>query len=160
MDFAQIVAETKRPVLAAIRRHLNPRYASTIDDVVQEVYLRAYRALVFGKLRDRSKLNSYLYTISRNEALRMNRRCAQEEKKAEKILDRQKHHRHHDNNLDFLRGELESALKQLPEHYAMVVRLSLAGLAPREIVKKLRLRPGTVKSRLSRGLAQLRRLLA
>ncbi|MCS6972726.1 MAG: sigma-70 family RNA polymerase sigma factor [Leptospiraceae bacterium] len=160
MDFAQLVADTKRPVLAAIRRHLDPRYASAIDDVVQEVYLRAYRALVSGKLRDRSKLNSYLYTISRNEALRMNQRCAREEAKAEMVVDREKHCRHHDSNLDFLRGELESALKHLPAHYAVVVRLSLAGWAPKEIVQKLRLRPGTVKSRLSRGLAQLRRLLA
>lgn len=163
MDFAAIIAETKRTVLAAIRRYLDPRFAYAIDDVAQEVYLRAYRALTKGKLQDSSKLRSYLYTIARNEALRMNTRGEREEKKAEKFLNarREKLLVTCDTaSTCAMTREVGEALRDIPEHYAQVVQLSMLGFSAREIVEKLQIRPGTVKSRLSRGLAMLREKLA
>lgn len=163
MDFAAIIAETKRPVLAAIRRHLSPRFAYAIDDVAQEVYLRAYCSLMKGKLNDASKLRSYLYTIAKNEALRMNFRCEREEKKAEKYLTAWRGSMVATENgvAEYaLAGELQKALRQIPPHYAAVVELSLAGFSAAEIVQELEIKPGTVKSRLSRGLALLRQKLA
>ncbi|GAB4431354.1 MAG: RNA polymerase sigma factor [Turneriella sp.] len=162
MDFAAIIAETKRPVLAAVRRYLDARFAYAIDDVAQEVYLRAYRALTKGRLQDSSKLRSYLYTIARNEALRMNARAEREEKKAEKFLNarREKLSVAADDAIRrTLAGEVAEALAGIPEHYAQVVKLSMLGYSAREIVDELQIRPGTVKSRLSRGLALLREKL-
>jgi RNA polymerase sigma-70 factor (ECF subfamily) len=163
VDFAAIIAETKRPVLAAIRRYLDARFAYAIDDVAQEVYLRAYRALTKGKLQDSSKLRSYLYTIARNEALRMNTRGEREEKKAEKFLNARREKLSVSSDTVSTRamtGEVAEALRDIPEHYAQVVQLSMLGFSAREIVEKLQIRPGTVKSRLSRGLAMLREKLA
>lgn len=163
MDFAAIIAETKRPVLAAIRRYLDGRFSYAVDDVAQEVYLRAYRALTKGKLNDASKLRSYLYTIARNEALRMNARGEREEKKAEKFLNARRERLTVSSETVSTRtmaGDIAEALANIPEHYALVVQLSMLGFSAREIVEKLQIRPGTVKSRLSRGLALLREKLA
>lgn len=164
MDFNQVINETKRPVLAAIRRYLDTSYFYAIDDVAQEVYLRAYRALEQGKLREASKLRSYLYTIARNESLRMNARCRREEVKAEKFLETEKRRISvnpavAEDSADRL-AEIKDSLAAIPLHYAQVVELAMAGLSGREIVEKLGIKPGTVKSRLSRGLALLREKIA
>lgn len=164
MDFAQIIEETRRPVLAAIRRYLDSRFAYAIDDVAQEVYLRAYKALTKNKLEDDTKLRSYLYTIAKNESLRMNARCRREEMKAEKFLVAKREKLRQSEALPpetfDERDALIEALATLPEHYAKVVELTLLGFTAREIVDKLEIRPGTVKSRLSRGLTILRQKLA
>lgn len=164
LDFSAIVAETKRPVLAAIRRYLDARFSYAIDDVAQEVYIRAYRALTKGNLDNPAKLRSYLYTIARNESLRMNTRCRREEQKAEKFLNAKR------NSLGatpatateqpVMTSAVADALGEIPRHYAEVVELSMLGFSAREIVEKLEIKPGTVKSRLSRGLALLREKLA
>ena len=164
MEFSEIIAETKRPVLAAIRRHLDSAYLYAIDDVTQEVYLRAYKALVKGKLQQPSKLRSYLYTIAKNETLRMNARCRREERKAEKFLEGQKEKMNAavsaEMTPEIMTEDVLDHLAEIPEHYASVVRLALAGLSAREIVAKLEIKPGTVKSRLSRGMAMLRQKMA
>jgi RNA polymerase sigma-70 factor (ECF subfamily) len=45
-DFTEIVNSTKSIVLSAIEKNLAERFFHSIDDVVQETYLRAYKALV------------------------------------------------------------------------------------------------------------------
>jgi len=164
MEFAQIIEETRRPVLAAIRRYLDSRFAYAIDDVAQEVYLRAYRALKKNRLEDDTKLRSYLYTIAKNESLRMNQRCRREETKAEKFLAAKREKLRYSEAMPpetfDERDALVEALATLPEHYAKVVELTLLGFTAREIVDKLDIKPGTVKSRLSRGLNILKQKLA
>lgn len=160
MDFSTIIAETKRPVLAAIRRHLDLKYAYAIDDVAQEVYLRAYRALTKGKLKEQNKLRSYLYTIAKNESLRMNGRCQREEMKAEKFIEGERRRWSlapvQNETLAEMTAQVVDELRHIPDHYARVVELTLMGFSAREIVERLEIKPGTVKSRLSRGLALLR----
>jgi RNA polymerase sigma-70 factor (ECF subfamily) len=164
MEFAQIIEETRKPVLAAIRRYLDSRFAYAIDDVAQEVYIRAYRALKKNRLEDDTKLRSYLYTIAKNESLRMNQRCKREETKAERFLAAKREKlRYSEATLPESfdeRDALVEALATLPDHYARVVELTLLGFTAREIVDKLDIKPGTVKSRLSRGLNILKQKLA
>ena len=164
VDFGQIISETKRPVLAAIRRHLDTKYSYAIDDVAQEVYIRAYRALTKDKLKEKSKLRSYLYTIAKNESLRMNGRCYREELKAEKFIEGERRRLNNPQREEETLGEMTDQileeLRHIPAHYARVIELTLMGLSAREIVQKLEIKPGTVKSRLSRGLALLRDRMA
>ncbi len=160
MEFSEIIAETKRPVLASIRRHLDAKFAYAIDDVAQEVYLRAYRALTKGKLKEQSKLRSYMYTIAKNESLRMNSRCHREELKAERFIEGERRRWNvappQEEGLAEMTAQVIDELRHIPEHYARVVELTLMGFSAREIVERLEIKPGTVKSRLSRGLALLR----
>jgi RNA polymerase sigma-70 factor (ECF subfamily) len=44
-DFTTIINRTKDTVLSAIERYLAARFYSAVDDVAQEVYLRAYKSL-------------------------------------------------------------------------------------------------------------------
>lgn len=150
--------------MAAIRRYLDAGYLYAIDDVAQEVYIRAYRALSQGKLKDDSKLRSYLYTIAKNETLRMNARCQREERKTEKFLENQRHKMIPASgpaaSMSQMTSEMLDQLTHLPEQYAEVVKLAMLGYTAKQIVEKLEIKPGTVKSRLSRGMAMLRQRLA
>lgn len=62
------------------------------------------------------------------------------------------------------RREVELAVRSeaaaVEEPFADVVQLSLDGLTPREIAGRLGVKENTVRSRLSRGLARVRRRLA
>ncbi|HRP68348.1 MAG TPA: sigma-70 family RNA polymerase sigma factor [Turneriella sp.] len=164
IDFSKIIAETKKTVLAAIRRYLDMKYAHAIDDVAQEVYIRAYRALNDGKLKESSKLRSYLYTIAKNESLRMNARLTREEIKAERFIEEERERLSAlpeiENPLGEMTNRIIEELRHIPKHYANVVELSLLGFTAKEIVERLDIKPGTVKSRLSRGLALLRSRVA
>jgi DNA-directed RNA polymerase specialized sigma24 family protein len=55
-EFADIVGRTKKVVLSAIEKNLASRFYHSIDDVVQETYLRAYSSLTKGKFRGESSL--------------------------------------------------------------------------------------------------------
>src|SRR5271157_5838929 len=85
-EFADIVGSTKKIVLSAIEKHLSARFYHAIDDIAQESYLRAYRSIIKNKFRGDSKIETWLYAIARNEALRMNDRLAREEEKFKKVL--------------------------------------------------------------------------
>ena len=64
---------------------------------------------------------------------------------------------HRDEHDELHADELRDALGRLPDRLRAVVVLRFyAGLPEREIANALNIRPGTVKSRLHRALAQLR----
>lgn len=58
-----------------------------------------------------------------------------------------------------LKADINRYTAQLPDAYREVVQLSLAGHDNDEIATTLQLNPNTVRSRLSRGITQLRNLL-
>ncbi len=161
--FEETIRETKAVVLAAIRRHLRSEYYSSIDDVVQEVYIRAYRSLSGGKFRGDSSLRTYLYTIARNESLRMNqkldrdatRRVEMEHIENVAYRDREDERRSVEMNLEIV----QSVLKKIPEKYRSVMMLYSQGLAEKEISSHLNIKQGTVKSRISRGKVIMRKAI-
>jgi RNA polymerase sigma-70 factor (ECF subfamily) len=157
-EFALIVGRTKKIVLSAVRKHLAARFSSAIDDVVQETYLRGYRHLASGKFREESSLGSWLYTIARNESLRMNGKLSREEEKAEKAARQQ---------LDCIPGtrcredefpDLGLLMEKLPLKYRGVMELKASGTPEKEIARRLGIGTGTVKSRFSRGKELLQKL--
>ena len=157
-DFTEIVNSTKSIVLSAIEKNLAERFFNSIDDVVQETYLRAYKALVNGKFREESKLSTWLYAIARNESFRMNEKLMREERKIERATLRIKEETHLDDNIQDQPNLLIKYLKQIPEKYKTILLHYSEGFSEKEIAEKLSIKQGTVKSRAFRGKEFLRKI--
>ena len=160
-EFAAIVKETKPVVLSAIERNLVAAYYHSIDDVAQETYLRAYRALSKNNFRGDSSLSTWIYSIARNEAKRMNAKFLKEElkakRKAEKEFQNVDYKNDYTNNIDIL--AMNEGINSLPDKYKEVLSLVRDGYSIEEISLKLKMSSGTVKSRISRGKELLRKKL-
>jgi RNA polymerase sigma-70 factor (ECF subfamily) len=159
-EFAEIIDTTKGTVLSAIQTHLADRFYHAIDDVAQETYIRAYRSLVKKKFKEESLISTWLYTIAKNESLRMNKKLSREEMKFQKSVEKMKADAEYvssENNLDI--EALRKAIGNLPEKYRSVIELVSRGFTEKQISEKLGIKRGTVKSRASRGREMLEKLL-
>lgn len=161
-DFTSIVADTKKYVLGAIAKKLPDEYAHSIDDIVQETYIRAFRSLENNKFREESKLSTWLYRIAVNETLRMIDKLNREEKKKRKL---KKHQQKQFEKEIFENREIDKKTKLLetiellPDYQAGIVRLYLEGYKIKEIADKYNLPTGTVKSRISRAKLVLNKII-
>lgn len=166
--FASIVEETKGVVLKAVRKSLFSEYYYAIDDVIQETYLRAYRSLVKNEFKGQSKLSSWLYTIARNESIRMNKKLKSGERRRKKYIEKNMEFLNNNGENDVeeklerasLIEKLNEAVKKLPDKYENVLDLYVKGFNEKEIAKFLSISRGTVKSRVHRGKEKLREILA
>jgi len=164
--FASVVEETKGIVLKAVRKTLFSEYYYAIDDVVQETYIRAYRSLVKNKFKEESKLSSWLFTIARNESIRMNRKLKSGERRREKYVEKNMEYLNdsEENNIeekmerDDLIEKLNEAVKKLPDKYKEVIDLYIKGFNEKEIANFLSISRGTVKSRIHRGKEKLKEI--
>lgn len=159
VDFTVIVKETKRVVLGAIRAHLPERFSGSIDDIVQETYVRAFRALSNGKFRGDSKMESWLYAIARNETMRMSAKLMRYEKKIEKAAKGEAEK----NTVLTNSGEdeithLKGLIELMTPLHRDVFTLLVNGKNEGEIALQLGIPRGTVKSRISRGRTELKRI--
>ena len=149
-EFAEIVKSTKKIVLSAIEKNMYSRFYHAVDDVAQETYIRAYRGLEKNSFRGDSSLDTWLYKIAKNESLRMNRKLSREEEKAKKIRENRAIEESAKPDPED-RAYLLDHLMLLPEKYRSVLTLASNGFNINDISRKLGIRPGTVKSRASRG---------
>ena len=157
-EFAEIINSTKAIVLSAIEKNLAERFFDSIDDVVQETYLRAYKALSSGKFREESKLSTWLYTIARNESYRMNQKLMREEEKLEKVTQKLRESGTSEIASSEKSNLLFEYLKQIPEKYKIILQHYFDGFSEKEIAEKLSIKTGTVKSRAFRGKEILRKI--
>lgn len=160
-DFTEIINSSKGIVLSAISRHLSEKYYMVIDDVVQETYFRAYKSISKNGFRGDSSLNTWLYTIAKNESLRMNEKLNREEKKfsrsVEQYLPEMEIRNDEHDNTDNIE-ELYANISRLPDAYMNVMKLVAEGYSEKEIALKLGIKQGTVKSRSSRGKEMLKKI--
>ncbi len=137
--------------------------SDVVDDLAQEIFIRVYQAL--PKFRFESSFYTWLYRIAVNKVRDEMRR-----KKAKKFLSLQKLMDDADTELtmkmavqpeDHAMDEvIGKALDSLPEKFRLpVVLKDVDGLSYEEIAEVLECEVGTVKSRLSRARAQLRKIL-
>ena len=155
---------------AALRMTRNP---SDAEDVVQETYLKAYRA--FGGFQEGTNLKAWLYKILTNtfiNAYRSKKRRP-EQSDIEDVEDLYLYRRlggleaaaasrsAEDEVLDlFTEGEIKDAIEALPEQFRMAVLLAdVEGFSYKEIADILDVPIGTVMSRLHRGRKGLQKTL-
>ncbi len=157
-EFSAIVTKTKAVVLAAIEKNLAERFYHAIDDVAQETYLRAYNNLIKEKFRGDSSMETWLYRIAVNESLRMNQKLKREEEKQKKSITAFGTEPGTESMTEEI-AALQNAIPLLPDKYKEVLSLVSEGRSINEIAFKLKIMPGTVKSRSSRGREMLHKLI-
>jgi RNA polymerase sigma-70 factor (ECF subfamily) len=155
---------------AALRMTRNP---SDAEDLVQETYLKAYRA--FASFQEGTNLKSWLYKILTNTFINSyrSRRRRPAETDLEDVEDLYLYRRlgglegasagrsAEDEVLDqFSEAEVKAAVESLPDTFRLVVVLSdVEGFSYKEIAEILDIPIGTVMSRLHRGRKALQKAL-
>jgi len=153
-EFQEFVSQTKAAVLAAIRDTLSPNLSHMIDDVVQETYIQAYQKLVKSHTINNSV--NYLYTIAKNESMRLNKK----EKRLSKLAAQYADYQAQIQADDFEdTPALFPALQTISPAYQQVIHLLIKGLSLKEISKTLNLKMGTVKSKIHRAKSQIKEVL-
>jgi len=152
----------------ALRMTRNPADA---EDLVQETYLKAYKA--FDSFRPGTNLKAWLYRIMTNTYINAYRKKQRQptQSPTEEISDWQLYTTSSHDSTGLESAEVEAlknmpdgaigdAMNQLSEDYRMVVYYAdIEGLAYKEIAEIMDTPIGTVMSRLHRGRKQLRQLL-
>lgn len=160
-----LVVRYQRPVFAILSRMLHGHGRDLVEDVAQDTFLRVFKALPTFQRGGPARLSTWILTIASNRAideLRRRRRpqvplsearadeATGGDAAADAIAERK-----------MLARVLEQAIADLsPEHRAAFMLREYHELAYEEIAEHLQIDLGTVKSRLSRARAALRRALA
>jgi RNA polymerase sigma-70 factor (ECF subfamily) len=150
------------------------RNPSDAEDLVQETYLKAYRA--FGTFQEGTNLKSWLYKILTNTFINSYRakRRRPAETELDDVEDLYLYRRLGGNQatslgrsaedlvLDrFTESEVKAAVESLPEAFRLAVLLAdVEGFSYKEIAEILEVPIGTVMSRLHRGRRALEKALA
>ncbi len=155
---------------AAMRMTRNPQDA---EDLVQETYLKAYRA--YGGFQAGTNLKAWLYRILTNTFINSYRakRRRPEETELEDVEDLYLYRRlagaegasgrsAEEETLEhFTDDEVKRALESLPESFRLAVLLAdVEGFSYKEIAEITDVPIGTVMSRLHRGRKALQKALA
>jgi RNA polymerase sigma-70 factor, ECF subfamily len=153
---------------AALRMTRNPADA---EDIVQETYLKAYRA--FGGFEEGTNLRAWLYRILTNtfiNAYRARQRRP-DERDLDEVEDLYLYRRlgalegagrsAEDEMMDlFTDDEVKAAMESLPEQFRIAVFLAdVEGFSYKEIAEILDVPIGTVMSRLHRGRKAMQKAL-
>jgi len=177
--FAELIAQYHKPLYSLIARSLqDPADAS---DITQEVFIKVFRNI--RSFHGEASLRTWMYRIALHEASNQ-RRWWSRHKRQELAMDApfcSRCEADSEGEAQSLgatladagcspfdqaaqqqtRERVEAALRQVPEAFRTVVVLrEIEGFTYEEIADVLRVNLGTVKSRLTRGRAALRGLLA
>ncbi len=121
-----------------------------VKDIVQEVFLSAYRRL--ETLRDPNAIGAWLVRIARNEAAEHYRRSRPTVELSDDLPGRRNRRAEAD--------EILTAIRTLPETYRETLILRLVeGMTGAEIAERTGMTPDSVRVNLHRGMDQLRQKL-
>jgi len=163
--FSELVRRYQHRLVGYLRLIVNHR--EDAEDVAQEAFLRAYRAL--GRFRGQSSFKTWLYQIATNAARTSLAKRPNDPARARRG-DRNDRHDEAESKIvadpsDFEAGLLARdrvghALAELPlEWREAVVLRDIEGLDYREIAELMNIPIGTVESRIFRGRQRLRQIL-
>ena len=138
--------EVRSVVLAHVSRH-------DADDVMQEVYLKASRAV--GSLRDTGAAGGWLCAVARSCA-----RSHLRKQRVRRMLRIVREPQAAQTSGAWSTGEVLEAIRELPAAYRETLLLRLVGrLSGEEIAARTGLTHGSVRVNLTRGMQLLRRSL-
>ncbi len=163
--FAQLVqAYEKRVFALTMRMCKNPDDAA---EAAQETFLAVWQGLKF--FRGESSFSTWLYRLASNACVDLLRKEGRHRAAAGPSLDDEEVNidvadslptPHEEAERKELREEIEEGLAALsPEHRQVLILREMHQLSYDEIADTLELDVGTVKSRISRGRKQLRKIL-
>jgi len=166
--YETLIVRFQQPVFNLVCR-LTGDVASA-SDIVQEVFLKIFRSI--GAFRGRSRLRTWIYRITVNEAYNHRRWFCRHQRQEIGMGEEERGRTLEDTFCDSRRspfelasdGEtrmlLEKALAEVnPKFRAAVVLRDVEDLSYEEIAAVLDISLGTVKSRILRGREALRRIL-
>jgi RNA polymerase sigma-70 factor (ECF subfamily) len=161
-SFAAVVETYEKPIFSYLYK-LSFRSLATeeVEDLVQEIFLKAYCNIHTFDLRRGSKFSTWLYTIARNHYL-----SAMRKKSVETTdMDGSEISTFHNDAAQTPRDEVlekersqkvADAIALLPEEQKSALLMQYyEGLTYQEIAIIMSCSPGTVKSRLSRAREKL-----
>jgi RNA polymerase sigma-70 factor (ECF subfamily) len=132
---------------------------SDVDDLVQDVFIRALRRL--STLRDTGSFGAWLAVIARNMARDYHRRTVPEEPLTDDASDRGIQCGVSSEDRDRPAAAVLDAIMSLPDAYRETLILRLVeGMTGPEIAARTGLTPGSVRVNLHRGMEQLRTKLS
>jgi RNA polymerase sigma-70 factor, ECF subfamily len=141
-------------LLAFIRKRVNDKAAA--EDILQDIFVRVHSRI--DTLENRSKLESWLYQITRNALIDYYRSRKPLEELPE-WLEQPRISREEINRRE-LSSCLAPMIQQLPEKYRHAVQLSeIEGKTQKEIAEKENISLSGAKSRVQRGRALLKVML-
>jgi len=156
--FRQIVLAQQSFLAELVFRQTGDRHAT--EDLLQETFLRAYKAL--GRYDERYRLSTWLARIALNVAHDHGRR----RQVAERAVTRLPGLSESQDPAELVArreasAQVDDALRALPAEQREVIVLAMwGGLTQREVAAALELPLGTVKSRQRSALGKLRQLVS
>jgi len=157
--FDLLVRKYQHKVAALIHRYVHDW--SEVQDVAQETFIRAWRAL--DGFRSEAKFSTWLYRIAVNTAknylVARRRRPPREDVLIDGADDSSPCPALHENDTperQMMRGQLEQtlirAVQTLPEELRLAITLrEIDGLSYEAIAQRMKCPPGTVRSRIFRA---------
>lgn len=140
-----------------LRRFIRTRVTdkSVVDDILQEVFVKIHSGL--NALQDDTRLQSWLYQITRNTIVDYYRSRRPMEELAEQVSVPENDY---SEVLKELSGCMRPMIDGLPKTYREAVILSeLEGLTQKQVSEKLGLSLSGAKSRVQRGRSKLKEML-
>ena len=139
---------------AGLHRFIRSRVGdeSTADDILQDVFVRIHSHIT--SLRERNKIKSWIYQISRNAIIDHYRAKKRSEPLPEGLVAPEI------DAGDQARQDIESCIlpmiRNLPKKYLQAVMLyEIEGLAQKEVAERLEISLSGAKSRIQRGRAMI-----
>ncbi len=151
--FEELVRRTSRFLYA--RLYLETGDPQHAEDLVQETYLRAFRAI--HRLEDPSGFRAWLFVIARSALIDAARRSARRRRMGRVALETLPAPAQRDEGRAEQREKVRAALQALPEEYRLPLLLRyIDGAGYDQITMQLDLSNGSLRGLLHRGLKLLR----
>lgn len=153
--FRHIVAATQARLVRMAARMVGN--LAEAEDVVQEAYVKAYRAIVAGQFDQRAKVETWLYRIVVHAAIDSSRQRRGRARRDDEAATDLRYEPFEQLEARHALGEIAELLSGLPEEQrtALVLR-TLEGLSSKEVAHILECSEGAVEQRLVRARQTLR----